>query len=405
MKKNGKTNNFRDLHKISNKLRHFDKITWTNSLSKEKKFRIEDLLLYIQSSNSEISNKIPFDSEIYNNFKIVGTCSFMHDHLEGIYLISDPDYKSVYVTIGRCHPIFWYKYVTRKDFFDNFDIIYDTYMKSDLNFNFEKSIRVCIGNSDILSIDIHDIENNLLMQKYTDKLIYGSLWQDHPFRNEYNSKVVNAINSIIFTGQAMRQENLTYSVSVRTQYSKSLITIYDFDETFILEIKYNPIDTKQLNNINEIIDRNYHTDIPIDVIMSLVIFPFLSHMDIIKMRPLIPYHLYLLDIIVTHNGNLMVELEPELKSILKNKLNDQFESIVYESIESLLEIIDNYKIFLTIIASDDIKEIIDNLNDDDDLDNLVDTLQHKYNCDNDDHMHEQLIEYILHKFECNEDKI
>ena len=61
----------------------------------------------------------------------------------------------------------------------------------------KKYIRVFIGNDNILGLDIHDIENHFLLQKYTDKLIYGSMWNDHPFRKEFQDKSIDQLNGII----------------------------------------------------------------------------------------------------------------------------------------------------------------------------------------------------------------
>ncbi|MCJ7637813.1 MAG: hypothetical protein MUO21_10020, partial [Nitrososphaeraceae archaeon] len=232
--KKGKSNNFKDISKISEKLDCYNKIHWNASLPKEKKVSMDDLLSYIQSNNVEMINHLKVGIDDYKNFKILGYCTCsMNEYLEYIYLLTDEEFKTLYVSIGRCHPLFWYKFTTKKDFLSSFDELYNAYSKSEINFEFIKTKRVFIGNDDLLDVDIHDIENHLILHKYTDKLIYGSLWGDHPFRTEYTNKVVDPINSIIFTGQAMRQEeNEPYRVSVRSQYSKSLLTIYNFDGTF-----------------------------------------------------------------------------------------------------------------------------------------------------------------------------
>jgi len=403
-------NKFKDLHKSSNKLQYIDKIIWNANLQKEKRLIIDDLLTYIQSTYTDFINKTKADLIMYKDYKILGHClSNSNEYMEYLYLLSDYDMKAVYISVGRCHPVFWYKFTTKKDFYDNFDQIYETYTRSysDIdNNNNNKYIRACIGNAEILDINIHDIENNLLLQKYTDKLIYGSMWNDHPFRKEYMNKVVTPMNNIILTGQAMRQdldEDVSpYSVSVRTQYSKSLITIYDFDGTFILEVEYTPIHTKQINNINTLFGFHYNIDMPIDLLLCIYVFPFLTHSDVLKMRPLTPYHMYLLNILVGHDGNLMIEMEPELKNILKNRKQDKFDKIVYQIAKKIIELSTNYKVFLKILESNDMKNILKtHLGEDDitEIEELVNELQQKYNCVNDEHIKDELINYIMNKID------
>lgn len=398
--KNGKLNNFKDFHKLNDKkLQYLDKIIWNNDVA--KKLKIEDILMSLQLIDNEIGNKLNITLDTYMNYKVIG---YIPTDNEYIYLLTDKDYKILHISIGKSHPMFWYKFTTKKEFIDCFDQIYETYIVSDFD-SIKKRVRVFIGDSDILSIDIHDIENHLIMQKYTDKLIYGSLWHDHPFRSEYDNKHMDPIKSVIFTGQAMRQdEEEPYSVSVRTLYSKSLITIHNYDDSFILEITYNPIDSKQIIDINNMLTRSYNTDLPIDVLITILGFPFISHIDLIKMRPLTPYHIFIIDLIVMDDNNLVVELEEDFNTLLDNKEKDNFDESIYTNIKMYIELIKDNKLFIEIIKDKDVDDFIEH-GDIESIENTVQSIMEKYDCKDNIYIYHELTEFILMHLEDEESLI
>jgi hypothetical protein len=396
--KNGKTNNFKNFHKIQthNKIKHIDKIIWNKNLSKEKKVPIKDIIYSLQMAETEISKKLEIKLDSYLNYNVLGHILTDNDP---IYLITDDCYKVLYISIGKSHPIFWYKFTTKKDFTNSFDNIYEKYTKTEYDMNMSKSVKVFVGDINILSINIHDIENHLLLQKYTDKLIYGSMWKDHPFRDEYKNSYIDPIKSVILTGQAMRQdEKLPYCVNVRTLYSKSLITMYDYDDIFILEIAYNPVVSNQVKNINSLLERNYNNDIPIDVLISIFGFPFITHTDIIKMKPLTRYHIFILSILVMHDSDLVLELAEDFKKLIENKDNDNFDEVVYDEINSYLKLSNDLKLFRKIIQDKEIDDMIES-NKVNELEKCVATISKKYNCSDNEFIKQELKEFILMHFD------
>ncbi|AYV77024.1 MAG: hypothetical protein Barrevirus8_10 [Barrevirus sp.] len=425
----GKVNTFKDLDKVCDKLQNFDKILWSNDLPKDKKLSMDDILSYIQTTDKELINKYKATITEYKDFKIIGYClTNSSDYLEYIYLLSDPEYKTLFISVGRCHPIFWYKFTTKKDFMNKFDDIYDTYSQKDLDDTFIISKRVFIGNADIMNNNIHDIENNFLTQKYTDKLLYGSLWEDYPFREEVANKMMNPMNALVLSGQAMRQKkehsllegegeegeggegkdtdmtDCPYSVSVRTLFSKSLVTVYDYHGTYILHMYYNPITglEKQITKVNSVIGADFDTDLPLDLLMTVLTYPLFTHHHIIQMKPLHPYQMYLLQLLIDKNGEIMVELEDEARTLLKNKKVDKFDDIIYDCLNYLLQGATTYKLFLKIIRSDDMKKILKENKKNDEkedtyFDNLANKLQEKYNCLNEAHIHAQLVSHLMNK--------
>lgn len=196
-----KKNPFKEIKKNINydNSKHIGKIIWNDDIEQDKQFKMIDYINYIKSTNiyNEFNDKINIKLDEYINYKILGICNMNNnlkiitmDPTEFIFLITDKYYKLLYITIGKCHPLFWYKFTTKKTFMDNFDTIYEIYNPIQYIIEFPNNINSFIGNEEILSLNVHDIENHLILNKYTDKLIWGSNWIDHPFRNEYSKKIL-----------------------------------------------------------------------------------------------------------------------------------------------------------------------------------------------------------------------
>jgi len=292
-----------------------EEIIW---IDEDDNINIKNYITYLGTIDlyNDINTSLNTNWETYKKMKIVGICEmnkylkFINDTYDDLmYFIKDENDK-IYISIGRCHPIFWYKYNK-----NNFDKLYNLYnqKKYPIDFN-ENQINAFLGNQDMLNLNIHELENHFLIHKYSEKLIWGSKWDDYPFRECFMSSYVSHIDSIIYTGQSMRQiNNDYYTVSVRTNYSKSIITISNFSDAYIINIKYNPIINKKIDEINKIFTRNYKNDIPMDVILLLFNFPFITSQTIINMEPFTEFHFYLL--------SLMISETNELKKILNSKKN------------------------------------------------------------------------------------
>ena len=338
--KNGKVNNFKNLYKIKGEnIKNIDRVIWVSK--EDKKLSIKDILYGIQAFDDQINKELEISIDQYLDYKIIG---YIVTDYEYIYLITDSSYKCLYISIGKSHPLFWYKFNTRKSFTDNFDNICNTYTKNTYNYNMSGYTKVFMGDDDLLSINIHDIENQFILQKFTDNMIYGSLWNDHPFRNEYKNTYINPIKSAILTGQAMRQsQGSPYSVSVRTLYSKSLITVYDYKGIYIMEISYDPINTQQTQNLNSLLEANYNLDMPIDVLITILGFPFITYRDILQMKPLTRYHMIILGFLSSRE-NIGQEIVKEFKVLLDKKDVDNFDEIVYNDMNDFIEMADNHNI-------------------------------------------------------------
>jgi hypothetical protein len=270
--------------------------------------------------------------DIYKELLILGVYN------TNIYIISNKEYDTLYISVGECSPLFWYKFTDLETFMNEFTKIYEAYNPIEYPSTYQCAIKSFMGNENMLELNVHDIENHFILQKYTDKLIWGSLWKIHPFRKEYLEGYLSYIDSIIYTGQAMRQTEGQYTISVLSSYSKSMITIHDYEEAFIIEVKYNPINTPQNEQINNLFGRGYKMDIPIDVILVLINFPFITHSDILKMRPFTLFHFYIVLTLIDDNPGLIDEVIPIFKELL-SEINKEEQKDLSDEINNYLKFI------------------------------------------------------------------
>jgi hypothetical protein len=396
--KNNKKNKVsinQDIKKVlkSATFEYLNKIIWNSNLNMEE--FINDIKL--SDIYTSFNEKININIDNYITHEILGICPLntYNETSELIYIITDKDHKLIYISIGKCHPIFWYIYNT-KSFIENFDKIYECFNPIELKVKYDNNLKGFIGNQDILELGIHDIENHFLINKYSDKLIWGSKWYDHPFRSEYEKSHVNSIESIIFTGQAMRQQDGEYTVSIRTNYSKSLITIYYYDDAYILEINYNKIETNQINNINNIFGRKYDPNIPIDVILSIINFPFVTHDDILDMMPLSLFHFYVVTLLCD-NGNIKL-LMPKLKNIIEDTENN-YGNEVKEYINDYIKKYENDLLISKIMYEIDIYNLIDIDTNMHKLESIVNDTLDKYKCNDNEYIKHELNLLFLETFE------
>ena len=402
-----KKNSFREIKKNINysSSKHIGKIIWNSELKQEDQLKMSDYIHYIKSTDiyNEFNNKINIDLNDYINYKILGICALnnlkmINNDQEFMFLITDKYYKLLFITIGKCHPLFWYKFTNKVTFINNFDTLYETYNPNQITNNFTNSINGFIGNEEILSLNIHDIEKHLILNKYTDKLIWGSNWVEHPFRSEYMGKNITHIDSIIYTGQAMRQNgDLEYCINVRTNYSKSIITIHCYEDAFILELKYNTIDTNQIESINDIFGRKYKTNIPIDIIMTLINFPFVTHMDILQMKPLNMFHFYVITLLVNEQ-KIFDDILPQFDIILNDKTGN-YDDELKEYIKDFVQKNNSDKMLTRIINEINIYEIIESVTDQNDINLSINNIMDKYECINDDYIKNELLILFYNGFE------
>ena len=314
---------FNNLMDKMKNLKYANEIMWYD----ENEIDIAKFLSAYKSPN--IYDNLEVDFTSYDNCKIIGI--FDVDK----YIITTDDFNSLYISVGQCHPLFWYVFTSFEEFILLFDQIYEIYCHHN-TVPYSNYVRGFIGNDVMLELTIHDIENHLLLNPYTDKLIWGSLWKHHPHRTEYESGNVSHIDSIIYTGQAMRQNDSEYSVSILTEYSKSELKITHYEEAYLLEVKYNPIKSFKNKVINELFKRNYPEDLPIDVIIAIINFPFITYGNILALKPFSLFHFYILLILAENDEHLQSKLYEDLQKVIDDNTN-QIHDDVREEIKTFIE--------------------------------------------------------------------
>lgn len=308
------------------KLKHKNLIEWKDESSQS--VEMFDLIEFLKKDpiSQRVAKETDLSPEIFLDHKLIGVVqinqilklhveSEYHDYL---YLISDSEFKDIYISVERVAPAFWYHYTNRKTFLDQFDQIVDAYDKKTYELNYPRKMRAFIGTEQMLNLNFNEIIDMFIISSHTEILTWGSNWKDHPFRDIYMRQNVNQKEGVQLSKQAMKQSDPSIrTMSIRTAYSKSIMTLEDHDGAYILEISYNPIKTEQIDLINNHLDRQYPTDLPVDTIISCINFPFVNHIGLIKLKPITTYN-FIMASLVANNLTMYQEMIPEVRQIIKD---------------------------------------------------------------------------------------
>ena len=122
---------------------------------------------------------------------------------------------------------------------------------------------------------ITEIEKNLILNRYSEVLTWGSFWDDYPFRDKFNNldKLTNNERLTLST-VAMKQKDGQYTISIRSLFSKSILKLSWHNRLYTIDVLYEPIINDQIKNINKNFNKYFPLDIPIDVILMLKEYNF-----------------------------------------------------------------------------------------------------------------------------------
>jgi hypothetical protein len=173
-------------YKDFNKLTHGSKIIWLQEHDQIN----NDIIIDIKNIEEFISclhnNFVPdYISQIKNesvsvdslyDYIILGVCeinSYLHLFLDNdkcifMYLITDSEFKELFISINVTYPIFWYKFGSKKDFCDNFDKLFEIFNPKEFKLKYDNNIRAFIGNDKMFSMDMNELENNFLLIAHTE---------------------------------------------------------------------------------------------------------------------------------------------------------------------------------------------------------------------------------------------
>ncbi len=351
------TFNIKSIKKTSafKNLVHNDKIIWITDLEQNSQ-SFDGCLNMSEYLNNIHEVGLLKVNEEYKNFVVVAVCELNTRaklHLDGadkqyMYLICDSEYRELFISIERCHPIFWYKFSSKKEFYDIFDQIYNIYNPAEYLLTFTNTTRGFVGTDRMLNATVDNLENFLSFNSFTEFLLWGSRWPDHPFRDAYEEGEVNTRANIAYTMQAMKQKaNTTSTISVRSKFSKSIITLENHEGAYILNIQYNPSVAKQILQINTEFGKEYQSDLPTDVVMAIAELPFVTHTGLLELEGITPNNFSMASL-VANSKDMYVEMlnvVDGLLSKIKKDTSSEYVAMLHNFKKNINVNIKLYEIF------------------------------------------------------------
>jgi hypothetical protein len=261
------------------------------------------------------------DKEMLNSSEIIRTKSLNKEKEEEdsvfiedkLYIIRNEN--DLYVSVGESPPAYWIKVN------NNLKEIMDTYSKMENESKsdgeelpiFESSVRGFIGTDYMLNMKMRNLESQIIISRVTDRYVWGSKWEYYPFpkKTYYGKELYETTKS------AMEQMENYYSFSIETLYSRSIITIIDYEGIYIVDIQYSPttINEENIKNLNNTLNTCYKTDMPLDVIMVLDGYPFINHKKILESENISTENLLVCNLICAGNEELIEEIIEDLAYI------------------------------------------------------------------------------------------
>jgi hypothetical protein len=229
---------------------------------------------------------------------------------KNIFLLANKNKSIIYISIGICDIIYWYKCKKKTIFANFYNKIIKMYANDNYNLDFSNIYKSLLLDN--------NIKNIFFPNKYLDNYFWGSSWKDYPFRNY---KIDNDRNNNIIDRESLKQLNNIYSISCRTMYSKSIITIHNDNDILFVTVKYNSIKTEQNKLISKKNKLILPTNLPIDVVFFLCKLKLISLTKFLGNSYLINNNLNIL-FKLKNNLYFNSELNNSLKEVTKN-LNDK----------------------------------------------------------------------------------
>lgn len=281
-----------------------DKINWECDVT------IEDFFKELNSGEEEPVH------EDYVDYKVVGTLALESGTA---YLICDPEYKTIGFCMEHSQPLFWFVFRTKKLFYNHIDRYYNTYNVQDYPIEFNSWTRGFSGTVRMLGAKITDLQNYLINNRYTEFFTWGSAYDDYPFRDADLSTMTPKEIQVMHASAMKQKDDTNYCVNIRTKYSRSIITFIDYNGAFVSEIQYNSTTTPGVRQINEVLEKEFPEDIPLDVVLTLLYLPFTTHTGLLKLTPLNQDNFMMANLVANNNEmyqeliDMMVDIQPTLE--------------------------------------------------------------------------------------------
>jgi hypothetical protein len=251
-----------------------------------------------------------------------------------LYFVYDKSKDELIIGIDNLIPNLWPEIKTdnEDDISNQIMSVINTYNRTEYKLEAElltewKTLRGYIGSQEEIDKKYTNIETYLAMNRFVENFYYGSNWNDYPFRNIVQNKKIRSIELARMNVYALRQKNIIETITVRTKASKAIIRFENHNGYYIINILYQPLDNNKISYVNQLLNSNYSSDIPQDVLPVLLNFSFMSHIDLIKSNLLTTKLLNLSTLIATNN-TMYHELYVELCNFIqKNESNKEMDEM------------------------------------------------------------------------------
>ena len=89
-----------------------------------------------------------------------------------------------------------------------------------------------------------------------------------------------------------------------------------------MELQYIPLHSPQIREINDVVDREYPLDLPIDIVMAAISLPYITNVGLLKLKPLCSYN-FLISSLISNTPEMCQEIIDEANNILKDEDLDE----------------------------------------------------------------------------------
>lgn len=270
----------------------------------------------------------------------------------------DNHVNTVYISVGFSHRALWVKT----------DVLESTLSDMILTYSRGKEptsdIRGIIGDKNTLDMTLDQIQNTLMSERSNEVLVWGSKWDDHPFR-ELLMKGVSEEDYFVLNARAMEQSDNYRSISVKTVYSGSIIEVTDYNGIYIVRVKYVPTQHNSTNIANKVYDKEYPDDFPVDLQQVLIPYLFLPYSKLLDVDQIKSDNILIAYLLSMESRDLQT-LHDKLTDIVKRddvasdrKLQKQIEGVL-----STLDFdIDLMEVLGDVPLTDYVRDLVDDIGD------------------------------------------
>ncbi len=147
----------------------------------------------------------------------------------------------------------------------------------------KKNFRMFAGTPEQLQMELENFENHYVLTSPVSSHMWGSEFEYDPWPE--STAGWNQIDMIVEYRRCMVQRpGRVRRTSFRTSFSKSVLTVEEHPEGFVFDLRYNssPV-TQHVEAFNALIDTDYPTDAPADLVAAVLGFRNITAQQITKL--------------------------------------------------------------------------------------------------------------------------